>query len=100
MGWADFHIQKLSEGETVQFRPKGDSMTGKVNSGQLVTVIPPPETIEVGSVVLCKVQGKQYLHLVSAVGQDGRYQISNNKGHVNGWCTKANVFGLVTKVED
>jgi phage repressor protein C with HTH and peptisase S24 domain len=100
MGWADFHIQALGEGKTVQFRPKGDSMTGKINNGQLVTVIPPPETIDEGSVVLCKVNGNQYLHLVSAIGQDGRYQTSNNKGHVNGWCTKANIFGVVIKVED
>ena len=99
MSWANFHIAALSEGKTVQFRPKGNSMTGKINSGQLVTVVPPPETIEVGSIVLCKVEGHQYLHLVSAVGQDGRYQISNNKNHVNGWCTRANIFGVVTHVE-
>jgi hypothetical protein len=37
---------------------------------------------------------------VVAVGSDGRYQIGNNKGHVNGWCTAANVFGVVTKVEE
>ncbi len=61
--------------------------------------VEPAIEIAVGSVVLCKVNGSQYLHLVSAVGQDGRYQISNNKGHVNGWCVCDNVFGVMTKVE-
>jgi hypothetical protein len=47
-------------------------------------------------VVLCKVHGTYYLHLITA--KDGqRFQISNNKGHVNGW-TKT-IFGKVTKVE-
>jgi hypothetical protein len=99
MGWADAHIAALREGKTVQFRPHGGSMTGKVESGQLVTVAPVSGPVAVGSVVLCKVNGSQYLHLVTAVGQDGRYQISNNKGHVNGWCVAANVFGVLTKVE-
>jgi hypothetical protein len=33
MGWATQHIAKLQRGETVQFRPRGDSMRGKVDSG-------------------------------------------------------------------
>ena len=35
MGWADGHIARLALGETVQFRPRGHSMTGKINDGQL-----------------------------------------------------------------
>lgn len=99
MGWADNYIEKLRNGETVQFRPRGDSMTGKVNDGQLVTVVP-AVTVEQGNVVLCKVNGRQYLHLVKAIGADGRFQIGNNKGFINGWTTKENVFGVVTSVED
>jgi hypothetical protein len=49
-------------------------------------------------VVLCKVRGTQYLHLVSAVRPD-QYQISNNHGHVNGWTRAKNVFGLLVRVE-
>ena len=40
MGWATHYIAKLKEGEIVQFRPKGNSMTGRVNSGDLCTVEP------------------------------------------------------------
>lgn len=97
MGWASFYIEALKKGEFVMFRPSGNSMTGKVNSGQLVTVEPLKEPPEVGDVVLCKVNGREYLHLVKAI-KNGRYQIGNNKGRINGWTNK--VFGKVTKVVD
>ena|SRR3990167_3015443 len=99
--WATQHIESLKNGETVKFRPHGNSMQPRIESGQLVTVVPVgTQTIKLGDIVLCKVDGKQWLHLVSAIGSDGRYQISNNKGHVNGWCMPQNVFGVVTQVEE
>lgn len=93
-------IEALKRGETVKFRPHGNSMQPRIKSGQLVTVSPckPGEAL-VGDIVLCKVEGRRWLHLVSAIGSDGRYQISNNKGHINGWCVPTNVFGIVTNVE-
>jgi hypothetical protein len=76
-------------------------MQGKIQSGQLVTVDPAPEGFEfsVGDIVLCKVNGHQYLHLISALDKN-RAQISNNKGHVNGWCSFNAIYGKVVKVED
>jgi len=98
MGWADKHIQKLKEGETVQFRPHGKSMEPKIESGQLCTVEPAvADDVQVGDIVLCKVNGRQFLHLVSAK-QGKRCRISNNKGHVNGWTTS--IYGRCSKVED
>lgn len=80
MGWASRYIEKLRAGETVSFRPHGHSMTGRIESGQLCTVVPiDPATLEVGDIVLCKLAGNQYLHIVKAI-QDGRYQIGNNRG--------------------
>jgi hypothetical protein len=32
MGWATQHIARLQRGETVQFRPRGHSLRGKVDS--------------------------------------------------------------------
>jgi hypothetical protein len=96
--WASYHIEKLQKGETVSFRPKGNSMQGKIESGQLCTVSPVElSSLVVGDIVLCKVNGTHYLHLISAVA-DGKYQISNNKNHVNGW-TKT-IYGKLMKVED
>ena len=94
------HVEALKQGQVVKFRPHGNSMVPIVLSGQLVTVVPfGSHPIEVDSVVLCKVNGRQMLHKVTAIGSDGRYQISNNHGHVNGWCTPSNVFGVMIAVE-
>ncbi len=99
MGWASQYIARLREGETVQFRPRGGSMRGKIESGQLCTVEPvDPATLEVGDIVLCKVNGREYLHLIKAI-QGARIQIGNNRGRINGWISTNSVFGRCTRVE-
>src|SRR4051794_30359778 len=99
MGWANHHIERLEEGEVVQFRPRGDSMTGRIESGQLCTVEPvAPTDLKVGDIVLCKVHGSQYLHLIKAV-QGERFQIGNNRGRINGWVSAASIYGKCTRVE-
>jgi phage repressor protein C with HTH and peptisase S24 domain len=97
MGWASTHIERLRNGETVKFRPKGNSMQPKIKSGDLCTVVPYGD-IQVGNIVLCKVNGHQYLHLVTAMSH-GQYQISNNKGHVNGWISRKAIYGILLSVE-
>jgi hypothetical protein len=93
MGWASHYIAKLKNGETVSFRPRGNSMSGKIESGQLCTVEPIDlEHIGVGDIVLCKVKGREYLHLVKAI-QGQRFQIGNNKGRINGWISANSIFG-------
>ena len=100
MGWAVRYIENLRAGETVSFRPRGNSMTGKVESGQLCTVVPvDASTLEVGDIVLCKVGGSEYLHLVKAI-QEQRFQIGNNRGRINGWVSGNAIFGRCLKVED
>jgi hypothetical protein len=100
MSWADNYIKKLLKGETVQFRPRGNSMAPLIESGQLVTLVMATKgTVKVGSIVLCRVKGSQYLHLVKAIDGE-RYQIGNNRGGINGWTPGGNIYGRVTKVED
>jgi hypothetical protein len=100
MGWATHFIGKLQQGETVQFRPRGHSMTGKVESGQLCTVATVnPETLEVDDIVLCKVHGQQYLHLVKAI-DGGRFQIGNNRGGINGWIGSHGIYGKLIAIEE
>lgn len=96
MGWATGYIEKLKQGDTVTFRPKGNSMTPRIKSGQLCTVEPvkDPKRLQQGSVVLCKVRGNEYLHLISAKRAE-QYQISNNHGHVNGWITDSSIYGIL-----
>jgi hypothetical protein len=101
MGWASQYIAKLKAGEGVCFRPRGHSMKGKIESGQLCTVEPiiDFETLEKGDIVLCKVNGSEYLHLIKAI-QGSRYQIGNNRGRINGWIGSNAIFGRCTRVED
>ena len=93
MGWAAHYIEKLKQGETVSFRPRGGSMTGKIESGQLCTVAPAdPDSLAVGDIVLCRVNGAEYLHLIKAI-QGPRFQIGNNRGRINGQLASLSFFG-------
>jgi Peptidase S24-like len=99
MGWATGYITKLWAGETVSFRPRGDSMSPRIESGDLCTVEPvDPGALRAGDIVLCKAKGAEYLQLVKAV-QGSRFQIGNNRGHVNGWVGANAIFGRLVKVE-
>lgn len=99
MGWATGYIAKLKLGEVVSFRPRGGSMAPKIQSGQLCTVEPVDvATLSVGDIVLCKVNGNEYLHFVKAI-QGPRFQIGNNRGGINGWIGPNAVFGRLVKVE-
>lgn len=100
MNWAG-HIEKLQKGEEVSFRPKGNSMKGKIESGDLVTVSPDLKDLDVGDIVFCKVKGTHYVHLVKAVKTEkGKklYLIGSNKGSINGWVGSNSIFGRVTDV--
>jgi hypothetical protein len=92
---------KLLNGENVSFRPVGNSMLPKIKSRDLVEVEPVQgyTEVKVNDIVLCLVNGNELVHLVSAVDSKGRYQISNSKGHVNGWIPKSKIFGRVVSVE-
>lgn len=90
-------VDQLRRGETVTFIAHGGSMTGKVDNGTRVTVRPVDgSTVKKGDIVVAKVNGRVYLHLVSAVA-NGSVQISNNKGKVNGWTSHRNVFGILAR---
>ncbi|MBU0660897.1 S24 family peptidase [Patescibacteria group bacterium] len=100
MGWATNYIQKLKLDETVSFRPRGNSMRGKIESGQLVTVEPLKNTtLEKGDIVLCKVKGREYIHLIKAIKGE-RYLIGNNRGGLNGWIGCNSIFGKCIKIEE
>jgi hypothetical protein len=92
---------RVASGSAVEFRPTGSSMVPLIRSRQLVRVAPvDPARVEAGDIVLAKVAGTVYLHLVSAVDHGaGRVQISNNRGRVNGWTSHARVFGICTSVD-
>ena len=88
-------MQRIAEilqlGKRVSFKPKGNSMAPLINSGDLVSV--EPIELQDGDVVLCKVRGNYLLHKVTAKDDKKGFQISNNKGDVNGWTR--NIYGKV-----
>jgi len=94
MGWADNYIEKLKKDEIVHFRPRGDSMKPLIKSNQLVCVKPVKSFIELKKrdVVLCKIKGNQYLHLIKKI-RSNQFQIGNNKGGINGWISFDSIYG-------
>lgn len=92
--WADNAIAELLAGRKAVIRPRGNSMTPLVRSGEEVRLEPisPQDPIAVGDIVLVKVRGRVYLHLVRGV-DEARFQIANNRGHVNGWVGRRAIYG-------
>ncbi|SEL48647.1 hypothetical protein [Streptacidiphilus jiangxiensis] len=101
MGALDAVAARVAGGATVEFRPSGTSMVPLIRGRQLVAVAPvDPSKLTPGDIVLARVAGTVYLHLVSAVDpQRKRVQISNNRGRVNGWTGHDRVFGICVSVE-
>ncbi|MFD5436237.1 S26 family signal peptidase [Kitasatospora sp. NPDC127067] len=101
MGAWDGVAARVAGGATVEFRPNGSSMVPLIRSRQLVTVAPvDPSKLELGDIVLARVAGTVYLHLVSALDPARRrVQISNNRGRINGWTGHDRVFGICVAVE-
>jgi len=92
MSQNQFLSEQLQKGLTVSWRPKGNSMTPIIKSGQRVTVEPvtDPFSIKAGDVVFAKVRGSYYLHLVKratfTTGEPCKFLIGNNHGGINGCC--------------
>jgi len=90
-------IKELLEGKKVVIRPKGNSMNPLIMSKQAVLVEPVKlKDCEIDDIVLCKVKGNVYLHLIRAKDKKRGVQICNKKGRINGW-TK-NVYGKVSVI--
>src|SRR5262249_50739486 len=99
MSWAKYAIEALQRGETTMIRPRGHSMKGKVNDGDLVTLTPcNPAALSVGDIVLVRMHGNDYLHLIKAIDGE-RFQIGNNRGGINGWVRASGIYGIAMKVE-
>lgn len=103
MNW-QLHREMLSKGESVQFRPRGNSMKPKINSGDLVKVDPIKDysTLKPEDIVFCKVKGNFYVHLITSIqNANGEliFQIGNNHGRINGKVNKNSIFGRVVEVD-
>ena len=92
--------EHLLNGETCIVVGYGNSMTPKLMSGEAIIMEPvnTDTVLNKNDIVLVKVNGHYYCHLISAI-RGNSYQISNNHKHVNGWVSKKNIFGrMISKV--
>lgn len=100
MGWATSHINTLMGPNaplSIIIRPRGKSMEPRIKDGATVTIVPAKkEELQIDDVVLCKVKGLQYLHKITAIDSKRGFQISNNKGKINGWTHS--IYGKVTRI--
>ena len=93
MGWVNDAIKELRAGHTVQVRPTGGSMRGRIESGQLVTLAPvDPAHVQVNDVVLVAWKWNFLLHLIKDA-TDQQVLIGNNIGKINGWVPRTAVVG-------
>ena len=100
MSWVKEALSTLETGLIAKVRPKGGSMRGRIESGQLVTIAPSTaRDVKIDDVVFIRWKGNFILHVIKDI-QDGKLLIGNNIGKINGWADPADVVGVVTSVED
>lgn len=79
-------------------------MTPMIKDGDIVTVSRRRRDVtdyrlRVGTPVLARVHGRLYLHKITAAKTKNgkvKWQIGNNKGHVNGWAS--DIIGIVIEI--
>ena len=92
----DRAIQTLAKGEDHTMKVFGHSMMPLIRSGSSLT-FRKTDDYQVGDVVLSKVNGRFIdAHQITRIDAEGRFLISNNKGHDNGWTRK--IYGRVIAI--
>lgn len=93
-------VEKLRSGIPIlRYSEGGNSMVPLIHSREPVDIYPVDvEKVEKGDILFCKVNGRFFLHKVTAL-KDGMVQIGNNHGYINGWTSKNNIFGIVACVD-
>jgi len=90
-------LQDLTDHGKGTIKAFGSSMLPLIKSGSTLT-FETAESYDVGDIVFCKVNGRFITaHKITKKDKSGRYLISNNHGHDNGWTRK--IFGRVVEVE-
>lgn len=73
----------------------GHSMRPILESGSFLT-FEKCSHYDIGDIVFCKVKGRYIdAHKITKIDSQGRYLISNNHGHDNGWSRQ--IFGKVVR---
>ena len=77
----------------------GGSMETLLHSGGIFkfSAVLEDTVLEKHDIVFCKVNGSLFLHKITAINGD-RIQIGNNRGKINGWTTRKNIYGKFVEV--
>ena len=98
MSWVSEALQELTAGRSAKVRPRGGSMRGRIESGDLVTIEPVAiSEIRTGDAVLVRWGRNWLLHLVKEI-RGGEFLIGNNIGKINGWVPGSDIVGRVVEV--
>ena len=92
--------KKLQSGLTGKIIGIGNSMLPLLKSRQPVICEPVTDDtiLKKKDIVLCKVRGHHYLHLIHAIRNDKEFLIGNNHGHMNGWVSRNQIYGKVVEI--
>lgn len=89
--------EELETVGTGKMKVYGNSMTPILTTGVELTFVR-QDTYVVGDIVFSRVKGRYIdAHKITAIDGKGRFMISNNHGHDNGW-TK-NIYGKAVTAE-
>jgi hypothetical protein len=100
MGWVKEAVEALKTDDVCQVRPRGGSMRGRIESGQLVTIMKVDGAdVQLDDVIFIKWKRNYLLHIAKEISET-EILIGNNLGKLNGWISKDDVIGKVINVED
>lgn len=79
----------------------GGSMEPLLHSGDVFVfeAVREDTKLKVGDIVFCRVNGNLCLHKITALAGN-TYKIGNNKGKINGWTTRKQIYGKFVSIAD
>ena len=89
----------LLNGETIVIYGFGNSMDPILKNAQPVLVEPInyQTKLKKNDIVFCRIGGYYYLHKIIAIKNNMSFQIGNNRGLINGWIPRNQIYGRVIK---
>ncbi|MDJ1497478.1 hypothetical protein QNI19_31355 [Cytophagaceae bacterium DM2B3-1] len=98
MSWVKQALEQLKSNGTCTIYPTGNSMRGKIESGQEVCLTNKTlDELKVGDIVFIRWKGNYLLHLILEIKED-QILIGNNLGKVNGWINRRDVLARMDEI--
>ena len=90
---------RLRNGETIYICCLNNSMAPLIQKYQPVLVEPvnSKSKLNVDDIVFCQICDCLYIHKILAIKNNAMFQIGNNRGFINGWIQKDQIYGRAIK---